>query len=110
MTPDSTFTLRPYRRQAGVHPPNDFAGYRSSALRAPSQPLALLPHRLTEITGPLLGEDRVRPADADLTTQHPGEPQGERIIVTGRPVPPPGRPAPGAARPELHRPRPVHDR
>jgi protocatechuate 3,4-dioxygenase beta subunit len=27
----------------------------------------LLPHRLTEITGPLLGEERVGPGDADLT-------------------------------------------
>jgi protocatechuate 3,4-dioxygenase, beta subunit len=79
-----TFTLRPYRRPRGVHPPADFPPYRSSALRAPHRPLVLLPHRLTEITGPLLGEDRVRPADADLTAQHPGPPQGERIIVTGR--------------------------
>jgi protocatechuate 3,4-dioxygenase, beta subunit len=79
-----TFTLRPYQRPRGVHPPADFPPYRSSALRAPHRPPVLLPHRLTEITGPLLGEDWVRPADADLTTQHPGEPQGERIIVTGR--------------------------
>ena len=78
------FTMRPYERPRGVHPPLDFPPYRSSALRAPHRPPVLLPHGLTEITGPLLGEDRVRPADADLTTQHPGEPQGERIIVTGR--------------------------
>ena len=81
---DGTFALRPYQRPRGVHPRTDFPDYRSSALRAPRQPLVLLPHRLTEITGPLLGEDWVRPADADLTAQHPGEPQGERIIVTGR--------------------------
>jgi len=91
-----TFTLRPYQRPRGVHPPADFPPYRSSALRAPHRPPVLLPHRLTEITGPLLGEDRVRPADADLTTQHPGEPQGERIIVTGRVLDEDGRAVPNA--------------
>jgi protocatechuate 3,4-dioxygenase, beta subunit len=80
----TAFTLRPYQRPRGAHPPAGFAAYRSSQRRAPRQPLVLLPHRLTEITGPLLGEDRVRPDDADLTAGHPGEPQGERIIVTGR--------------------------
>jgi protocatechuate 3,4-dioxygenase, beta subunit len=80
----TAFTLRPYQRPRGVHPPADFSPYRSSALRAPRRPPVLLPHRLTEITGPLLGEDRVRPGDSDLTTQHQAEPQGERIIVTGR--------------------------
>ena len=90
--PDGAFTLQPYQRPRGVHPPVDFPAYRSSALRAPRQPLVLLPHRLTEITGPLLGEERVRPADADLTAGHPGEPQGERIIVTGRVLDGDGRP------------------
>jgi protocatechuate 3,4-dioxygenase, beta subunit len=89
---DGTFTLRPYRRPVGVHPPNDFADYRSSTLRAPRQPLVLLPQRLTEITGPLLGAERVTPADADLTTRHAGEPQGERIVVTGRVLDSDGRP------------------
>src|SRR6266853_1571116 len=77
------FELRPYQRPRGVHPPLDSPAYRSSALRAPRQPLVLLPHRLTEITGPLLGEERAAPGDADLTARHPGEPQGERIILTG---------------------------
>jgi protocatechuate 3,4-dioxygenase, beta subunit len=90
--PEATFALPPYQRPAGVHPPYDFADYRSSALRAPRQPLVLLPQRLTEITGPLLGAERVTPADADLTTQHDGEPQGERIIVTGRVLDSGGRP------------------
>jgi len=86
------FELRPYQRPRGVHPPLDSPAYRSSALRAPRQPLVLLPHRLTEITGPLLGEERVRPGDADLTAGQPGEPQGERIIVTGRVLDGDGRP------------------
>jgi len=78
-----------------VHPPLGFPGYRSTALRAPKRPLVLLPHRLTEVTGPLLGEERVSPADADLTRQHEGEPQGERIIVTGRVLDSGGRPVAG---------------
>src|SRR5689334_25289167 len=73
-----------YERPSGVHPPLDFPGYRSTALRAPRRPLVLLPHRLTEITGPLLGAERVTPADADHTAQHDGEPQGQRIVATGR--------------------------
>jgi protocatechuate 3,4-dioxygenase, beta subunit len=91
---DGTFALPPYQRPRGVHPPLDFAGYRSSVLRAPRQPLVVLPHRLTEITGPLLGGDRVKPGDADLTRQHEGEPQGERIIVAGRVLDSGGRPVP----------------
>ena len=57
-------------------------GTGSTALRAPHRPLVLAPQRLTEITGPLLGEGRVAEADADLTTHHAGEPLGERIILS----------------------------
>jgi hypothetical protein len=77
-----------------VHPPLDFEGYRSTALRHPKQPLVLLEHRLTEVTGPLLGDQLIVPTDSDLTTQHDGEPQGQRIIVTGRVLDSDGRPVP----------------
>jgi protocatechuate 3,4-dioxygenase beta subunit len=83
------------RPPAGVHPPLDYPEYRSTVLRAPKQPLLPLPHGLTEVTGPLLGEGRVQPGDADLTTRHAGEPIGERIIVTGRVLDSGGRPVPG---------------
>ena len=89
------FTLPSYERPRGLHPPLDSPGYRAAELRAPRRPLVALPHRLTEITGPLLGEERVTPADADLTTQHAGEPLGERIIVSGRLLDGDGRPIPG---------------
>jgi len=82
------------RPPAGVHPPLDYPEYRSTILRAPRQPLLPLPHGLTEVTGPLLGEGRVEPGDADLTTRHAGEPIGERIIVTGRVLESGGRPVP----------------
>ena len=86
--------LPSYERPAAVHPPLDFAGYRSTALRCPKRPLVLLPHLLTEVTGPLLGEDLITATDADLTTQHAGEPQGQRIIVAGRVLDSDGRPVP----------------
>lgn len=87
-------TLPRYVSAAGVHPPLDTSAYKSSLLRAPSQPLVPLPQRLTEITGPLLGNDRVTADDADLTTGHAGEPLGERIVVTGRVLDSDGRPVP----------------
>jgi protocatechuate 3,4-dioxygenase beta subunit len=92
--PDTAFDLPAYERPAGVHPPLDFPGYRSTALRHPREPLVLLPHGLTEITGPVLGQERVTAADADLTTQHAGEPLGQRVIVTGRVLDSDGRAVP----------------
>ncbi|HET9893504.1 MAG TPA: protocatechuate 3,4-dioxygenase subunit beta [Streptosporangiaceae bacterium] len=84
-----------YERPSGVHPPLDFAEYRSTALRAPRQRPVPLPHWLTEVTGPMLGSGPVTAADADLTTKHQGEPIGERIIVTGRVLDSDGKPVPG---------------
>ncbi|MDQ1628701.1 MAG: protocatechuate 3,4-dioxygenase, beta subunit [Actinomycetota bacterium] len=66
------------------HPPLASPGYGSTALRAPARPLVVLPQRLTEITGPVLGETRVGELDHDLTRQHAAEPLGQRIVVTGR--------------------------
>ena len=79
-----------------VHPPLDCPEYRSSRLRAPSRPPLPLPQGLTEITGPLLGAERVTAADADLTTRHAGAPLGERIILAGRVLDSGGRPVPDA--------------
>jgi protocatechuate 3,4-dioxygenase, beta subunit len=59
----------------------DYVGTR---LRAPKEPLVVLPHTLSELTGPIYGESAVLPTDSDLTRQHAGEPLGERIIVSGR--------------------------
>ncbi|HEX6497920.1 MAG TPA: protocatechuate 3,4-dioxygenase subunit beta [Micromonosporaceae bacterium] len=84
-----------YRRDdAAVHPPLFSPQYRSTVLRAPRRPLTYLPHRLTELTGPLLGEGRLGELDHDLTRQHAGEPLGQRIIVHGRVVDGDGRPVP----------------
>jgi protocatechuate 3,4-dioxygenase, beta subunit len=85
-----------YESAAGVHPPLDSPEYKSSALRHPKHPLVPLPQRLTEITGPLFGAERVGAHDADLTAGHAGEPIGERIIVSGRVLDSDGRPVPDA--------------
>jgi protocatechuate 3,4-dioxygenase, beta subunit len=79
----------------GTHPPLDFPDYRSTRLRHPGRPLVPLPHRLTEVTGPLLGEGRAGETDHDLTVQHAGEPLGERIVVEGRVLDGGGHPVPG---------------
>jgi protocatechuate 3,4-dioxygenase beta subunit len=83
-----------FRDDADVHPPMDYAGYRSTALRHPKAPLIALPHRLTEVTGPVFGEGRVGELDHDLTRQHAGEPIGQRIIVHGHVREDDGRPVP----------------
>jgi protocatechuate 3,4-dioxygenase beta subunit len=85
-----------YRSAEGVHPPLDAPAYNSSRLRAPAQPPVALPQWLTEVTGPLVVPGRIQAADADLTAGHPGEPLGERIIVTGRVLDSDGRAVPDA--------------
>ena len=64
-----------------AHPPYLHADYASTRRRAPLQPLVVIPHTLSELTGPVYGHESVRPEDADLTRQHAGEPLGERIVV-----------------------------
>lgn len=84
-----------YRRDdAGAHPPLLSPEYKSTVLRAPKQDPVLLPHTLTEVTGPLLGEGRVTADDADLTRHAGGEAQGQRIIVHGQVRDSDGRPVP----------------
>ena len=65
------------------HPPYLYPDYRSTELRAPKRPLVILPHTLSELTGPVYGHESIGELDHDLTRQHAGEPLGERIIVTG---------------------------
>jgi protocatechuate 3,4-dioxygenase beta subunit len=92
---ESGISLPGYRREnKDADPPLDYEGYRSTALRHPKNPLVLLPHMLTEVTGPVLGESRLGPLDFDLTRQHEGEPLGQRISVSGRVLDSDGRPVP----------------
>ena len=68
--------------------------YKSTVKRSPTKPLILMPHTLSELTGPVYGHDAMQENDNDLTKQGKGEPLGERIIVHGylldedkRPIP-----------------------
>ncbi|MBZ5598505.1 MAG: protocatechuate 3,4-dioxygenase subunit beta [Acidobacteriia bacterium] len=89
--------ITPYRRhEAGSQPPLSYPAYQSNVRRAPTKPLILLPHTLSEITGPIYGHGEIGETDNDLTRQHGGEPIGERIIVTGRVLDSNGRPVPQA--------------
>ena len=86
-----------YRRPAsGTHPANLTEAYKSTPLRAPRQPAVVLPHTLSEVTGPLLETERLDALENDLTQQRSGVPLGERIIVQGRVLDEYGRPVPKA--------------
>src|SRR5580700_928966 len=82
-----------YRRYiSGTQPPHLHPPYVSSIKRAPLQPLVVLPHTLSEITGPVFERDIADVKACDLTRRHSGEPLGERIIVSGRVLDENGRP------------------
>ncbi len=80
------------------HPPYLHPAYRSTALRAPSRPLVTPAYGAdaVELTGPVFGHTALGPLDHDLTRQHTGQPQGERIVVAGRVLDSGGRPVPDA--------------
>ena len=85
----------PYRRpDPRTQPPSLCEPYLATIRRAPRQPLVLLPHTLSEITGPVFGHQSISETDNDLTRQHGGDPLGERIILTGRVLDEDGRPVP----------------
>ena len=87
--------VMPYRRsQPGSQPELLYEPYRATIRRAPTKPLILLPHTLSEVTGPLYGHEEIGETDNDLTRQHAGEPLGERIIVSGRVLDGDGHPVP----------------
>jgi protocatechuate 3,4-dioxygenase, beta subunit len=87
--------VTPYRRHDPSNEPTSlYPGYRATVRRAPRQPLIVLPHTLSEITGPVYGNDDIAETDSDLTRQHAGEPLGERVIVRGRVLDDGGRPVP----------------
>ena len=81
--------------RSGVDPPYDYPDYVGTRLRHPKEPLVVLPHTLSELTGPVYGEGAVGELDSDLTRQHAGEPLGERIVVSGRVLGSDGRPLRG---------------
>src|SRR3984957_16945630 len=85
-----------HRAAAGTQPDYFYPPYVSTSKRHPKQPLILLPHTLSELTGPVFGHSDIGENDNDLTRQHSGEAVGERIIVSGRVLDEEGRAIPGA--------------
>jgi protocatechuate 3,4-dioxygenase beta subunit len=71
---------------------NDFPPYRSSILRHPTKNPKLVDPETIELYSPAFGQRDVAAIEADLTLQHTGEPQGERITVQGRLLDSYGRP------------------
>jgi protocatechuate 3,4-dioxygenase, beta subunit len=67
-----------------IDPPYAFAGYRSTALRAPRQPLVELPAGALDIAGPLVPQGFVKGGDDDLTIHGKSAPLGEKMVVAGR--------------------------
>jgi protocatechuate 3,4-dioxygenase, beta subunit len=84
------------RESLSAHPPYLYPGYASTVRRSPRQPLVVIPETLSELTGPVYGHAAALAEEADLTSGHAGEPQGERIIVTGRVTDEDGRPVPNS--------------
>lgn len=80
---------------AEAMPRLNYPPYRSSSLRHPGNPLLAVDPDEIERCAPCFGHQDVDPLDADLTAGHPGEPLGERIIVTGRLLDEDGRPLAG---------------
>ena len=92
---DDHLSVTPYHRhEPGTQPSSLYEPYRSTVRRAPSKPLIFLPHTLSEVTGPVYGAGDIAETDNDLTRQHAGEANGERIIVTGRVLDSNGRAVP----------------
>ena len=79
--------LGEYRsRNREIHPPAFFPDYKTSVARSPRKPLIALQQSLSEVTGPVFGQDMLQPLDNDLLLNGKinQEPVGERIIVHGR--------------------------
>ena len=58
----------------GADPPFDHHDYVGTRLRAPKEPLVIIPSTLSEVTGPAYGDSAIGPLDHDLTRQHAGSP------------------------------------
>lgn len=85
-------------RDLSWHPPALYPDYRSTHLRAPTQPLLQMTQTQTELTGPTFGQNDLGPLDDDLIQNYAisGQmAQGPRIIVHGKLLDEDGRAVPG---------------
>jgi protocatechuate 3,4-dioxygenase beta subunit len=78
-----------------VNPPYLYADYKITKLRAPLQPLVVVPDALLRRTqGPDFSRIPYSGSDSDLNHQHAGAPIGQRIILFGRVLDSAGNPVP----------------
>ena len=85
-----------YRKyHPGTQPAYNYPPYRSSILRHPSANLELVDPETIELASPAFGHRDVHWTEFDLTSQVNGEPQGERMIVTGKVMDADGHPVAG---------------
>lgn len=80
--------------ETGSQPPLLYPPYKSTVRRAPAEPLVQIPERLSNLAAPVYGYLPIGDLDHDLTRQHAGDPQGERIVVSGRVLDEDGRAVP----------------
>jgi protocatechuate 3,4-dioxygenase, beta subunit len=73
------------QRDRSIHPPAFTPEYKTTVLRSPRLSLWSLQNSLSEVTGPVFGQDELGPLDHDLILNYAkdGEPIGERILVHG---------------------------
>lgn len=79
-------------RPDAIDPPYAYPGYKSTALRAPKQPLVQLAPGTLDVPGPAVPRSFVRNGDNDLTIHGKSAPLGEKMIVSGRLLDESGRP------------------
>jgi protocatechuate 3,4-dioxygenase beta subunit len=76
----------------GTHPPLLSPEYRSTQERAPSHPPIRLEQGKEELAVAQFPRSILQPNDADLTRRSTAEPQGQRIVVSGRVIDEDGKP------------------
>ena len=85
--------LRGYRKPyPGSQPPRSAVEAYGRWMRGPGTDPIAIPVTLSEVTGPSINRITLGEHAADLTAGFPGQPQGERIIVSGRVLDENGRP------------------
>jgi protocatechuate 3,4-dioxygenase beta subunit len=93
MTDNGSF----YQRDRSWHPPAFAPAYKTTVLRSPRHALLSLENTISEMTGPVFGDDTLGPLDNDLIRNFAktGDAIGQRIIVYGRVLDENARPVPG---------------
>src|SRR5687768_8308486 len=87
-----------FQRDRTWHPPAFTPNYKTSVLRSPQRALISLDSTLSEITGPVFGQNILGELDDDMLRNfaRPGETAiGQRIIVHGKVLDERGKGVPG---------------